>query len=216
MSVHILLADDHQITREGLAALLGQVDGVEVVAQAGNGREAVKLARQLCPDMVIMDVAMPDLNGVEATRAIIAQCTGTRVIGLSVHTERQFVVGMLKAGASAYLLKDCAFQELVQAIQAVQQGGTYLTPAISSTVLEAVQFPSLDSQTALADKLTSREREILQLIAEAKTSKEIASLLNLSIKTVHTHRKNIMDKLKAKNLSELTRVAIREGISPLG
>ena len=215
MSIRILIADDHQMTREGLASLLGQVAEVEVVAQAGNGMEALKLARQLGPDLVIMDVAMPDLNGMEATRAIVGHCPGTRVIGLSMHAERQFVVGMLKAGAAGYLLKDCAFSELAQAIQVVQRGGTYLTPAVSATVVEAMQNPTLESQNELTDKLTVREREILQLISEAKTSQEIASLLNLSVKTVHTHRRNILAKLKAKNLSELTRIAIREGISPL-
>ena len=153
---------------------------------------------------------MPDLNGMEAAHRITSEHPKVKVIGLSMHSERQFVVGMLKSGASGYLLKNCAFQELAEAIRKVHRGGSYITPAISDVMLEEVQKSLQPGSQLATHQLTSREREVLQLIAEAKTSKEIAALLFLSEKTVHSHRKNIMEKLNAKNSSELTRIAIKK------
>jgi two-component system response regulator NreC len=215
MRIRILLADDHQMTREGLRSLLEELPDMEVVAEAETGNQTLKLAGEFTPDVVVMDIVMPDLNGMEASLRITSEYPDVKVIGLSMHSERQFVVGMLKSGASGYLLKNCGFQELAEAIRKVHRGGTYITPAISDVVVEEVQKPLKADAGSLTSRLTSREREVLQLIAEAKTSKEIAALLFLSEKTVHSHRKKIMEKLNAKNSSELTRIAIREGISPL-
>lgn len=214
MSVSLLLVDDHQMMREGLRHLLESQDGVEVVAEAENGNEALKLARKLAPELVVMDVDMPELNGIEATRRLAQEMPRTKVIGLSMHSDRQFVLGMLKAGASAYLLKDCAFSELIEAIRVVSRGGTYLTQQIADILVEEFHHPR-HGEGRTTSHLTSREREILQLIAEAKTSKEIAAQLNLSVKTVFAHRRNIMEKLKAKNLADLTRIAIRDGLTSL-
>lgn len=214
MSISLLLVDDHQMMREGLRHLLDSQDGLEVLAEAENGHKALKLARKLGPEVVVMDVDMPELNGIEATRRLVLEIPRTKVIGLSMHPDRQFVLGMLKAGASAYLLKDCAFSELVEAIRVVSRGGTYLTPEIADILVEEFHRPS-HGEGRPTSQLTSREREILQLIAEAKTSKEIAAQLNLSVKTVFAHRRNIMEKLKAKNLADLTRIAIRDGLTSL-
>ena len=215
MSIRVLLADDHKMTREGLRSLLQDLTEVEVVAEAQTGLETILLAKRHHPDIVIMDVVMPELNGIEATRRVLEECPGVKVIGLSMHSERQFVLRMLRTGASAYLLKNCGFHELAEAIRIVHRGGTYLTPAISDVLREEIVTAEPDEQDREADRLTLREREVLQLIAEAKTSKEIAACLNLSEKTVHSHRKKIMEKLDAKNVAELTRIAIRTGISPL-
>lgn len=215
MSIRVLLADDHKMTREGLRSLLQDLTEVEVVAEAQTGLEAIRLAKRHLPDVVIMDVVMPELNGIEATRRVLDECPAVKVIGLSMHSERQFVLRMLRTGASAYLLKNCGFHELAEAIRIVHRGGTYLTPAISNVLLEEIKTVEPGDPGCGTPGLTPREREVLQLIAEAKTSKEIAVCLNLSEKTVHTHRKNIMEKLGAKNVAELTRIAIRTGISPL-
>jgi two-component system response regulator NreC len=215
MSISIILADDHQMTREGLRSLLEELSDMKVVAEAETGNQTLKLTRQFNPDVVVLDIVMPDLNGMETALRITSEFPDVKVIGLSMHSERQFVVGMLKSGASGYLLKNCAFQELAEAIRKVHQGGTYITPAISDVVVKEVQKPLQNGVGSLTSRLTSREREVLQLIAEAKTSKEIAAFLFLSEKTVHSHRKKIMEKLNAKNSSELTRIAIKEGISPL-
>jgi two-component system response regulator NreC len=215
MSIKVLLADDHKMTREGLRSLLQDLTDVEVVAEAQTGLETIRLAKLHLPDMIIMDVAMPELNGIEATRRVLNECPGVKVIGLSMHSERQLVLRMLRTGASAYLLKNCGFHELAEAIRIVHQGGTYLTPAISNVLLEEITSIEQGGNDSESNGLTPREREVLQLIAEAKTSKEIAAHLNISEKTVHSHRKKIMEKLKAKNIAELTRIAIRNGISSL-
>ncbi|MCB2186635.1 MAG: response regulator transcription factor [Deltaproteobacteria bacterium] len=216
MSITVLLADDHLIMRQGLRGLLEKIPQVEVVGEADNGAEAVKLAQRLQPNLSILDVTMPGLNGLEATRRIRHDCPQTRVIALSMRTERHFVMGMLKAGASAYLLKDCSFDELVTAIKKVHGGGTYLPPAVADIVVDDLHVPAGESASSLTEMLTSREREILQLIAEARKSKEIADELHISVKTVYTHRRNIMEKLGARNLADLTRIAIREGLTTPG
>ncbi|MBW1710554.1 MAG: response regulator transcription factor [Deltaproteobacteria bacterium] len=214
MDMKIVLADDHSLFREGLKSLIQEHPDLEIVGETGNGRDAVKLCRELWPDIVIMDVAMPELNGIEATRQIVNECPGIKIIAVSMHSSRRFVVDMLQAGASGYLLKDCAFQELSMAISAVQSSQVYLSPSIASVVVEKIAG-SADTEITVTSRLTPREREVLQLLAEGKSSLETANRLHLSVKTVQTHRRNIMEKLNLHNLANLTKYAIREGlISP--
>ena len=208
----ILIADDHRLLREGLRALLER-EGFQVVAEADNGRSAVKLAKQLQPDIVITDIAMPDLNGVEATRQICAEAPRSKVLALSMHAESRFVLGILEAGASGYLLKDSAFEELAGAIKAILKDQIYLSPAIAGVVLSQ-SLSRLGSKCRSQQiELSKREREVLQLIAEGKSTKEIAATLYVSVKTVETHRKQIMDKLDIHSIAELTKYAIREGVA---
>jgi len=214
MSLRIILADDHAIFRDGLRALLDDQPGMQVVAEAENGREAVRLARELKPDLVVMDVTMPGLNGVEATRQITSDSSSITVISLSMHADQRRVAEMLSAGASGYLLKNSAFDELIQAIRAVVEHGSYLSPPVIGPIVR--EFLKLSSGEKSPDSsLTPREREVLQLLAEGNSSKEAAYLLNLNVKTVDTHRQRIMKKLKLNNLVELTRYAIREGLTSL-
>lgn len=208
----ILIADDHRLLREGLRALLER-DGFRVIGEADNGRSAVRLAKQLQPDIVITDIAMPDLNGVEATRQICVEAPRSKVLALSMHTESRFVLGILEAGASGYLLKDAAFEELTLAIKAVLKGQVYLSPAISGVVLS--QSLARFNPNARSDRvqLSKREQEVLQLIAEGQSTKKIAATLHVSVKTVETHRKQIMDKLGIHSVAELTKYAVREGVT---
>jgi two-component system response regulator NreC len=215
MSVRIILAEDHRITREGLVNLLKERSDMEVVGEAENGREAVRLASELSPDLVIMDVTMPDLNGIDATRIITSGSNNTKVIALSMYSDKQFVQGMIQAGASGYLLKDCAFEELVSAIQAVIQGDTYLSPGIAGIVVRDYLNKLTTDRSSADTVLTSREREVLQLIAEGNSTKEIAARLSVSVKTVETHRRQIMEKLGIFSIAELTKYAIREGLTSL-
>jgi len=215
MTIRVLLADDHKIFRDGLRTLIEKEDGMEVVAEAENGRKTVKISEKLAPNVVIMDVTMPDMNGIEATRKIVASGSNTKVIALSMHSDRRFVIGMLEAGASGYLLKDCAFGELASAIRQVTSGNTYLSPRIADVVVKAYLNKAPNSTLTTRTVLTSREREILQLLAEGLSAKEIAAHLNLSIKTVETHRRNIMEKLNIHTIAELTKYAIREGLVAL-
>ncbi len=216
MSIRILLADDHRLFREGLRALLKETADMEVVAEAGDGRTAVQQTGELKPDVVAMDISMPDLNGIEATRQIASRVPGTKVIGLSVHSDKRFVEGMLKAGASGYLLKDCANEELIQAIRVVASGQTYLSPAIADTVVQGyVHGPEAKAKPS-TDQLTPREREVLQLVAEGLASKQIAAKLNISVKTVDSHRHQIMERLNLHSVAELTKFAIRQGLTSLG
>ena len=215
MQLRVLIADDHKIVRDGLRSLLGNYEDIVVIGEAENGWSTVQLSKQLSPDVIIMDVAMPDLNGVEATRQIITEQPDIKVIGLSMHSDKRFIAEMFKAGASAYLLKDCAFEELVTAIRTVVQNKSYLSPNISNIIIENfVRYPGEAGESAFSI-LTNREREVLQLIAEGKSTKEIASYLNVSIKTIETHRMNIMDKLGVHSIAELTKYAIREGLTTL-
>jgi two-component system response regulator NreC len=213
MSVRILLADDHRILREGLIALLEKQPSLKVVGEAENGRSAVRLARELAPDVVIMDISMPDLNGIEATRQIVAEVPGAKVIALSMHCDRHFVRGMLKAGAAGYLLKHSASQELIKAIQLVLANRVYLSPDITGIVVEDYKKPEKD--TSIFAVLTPREREVLQLFAEGKSPKQIAAALHLGLKTVEAYRRQMMDKLDLKSFAELIKYAIREGLASL-
>lgn len=212
MSIKILIADDHKVVREGLRTLIEKQPGMEVIAEAENGRKALKLIKKLSPDIAIMDIAMPDLNGIEATRQIVAEAPSTKVIALSMHSDRQFVTRMMSAGASGYLLKDCAFEEVARAIRSVMARQIYLSPEIVSIVVKAFLRRSEPSDSMLS-VMSPREREVLQLIAEGKTTKQIALRLHISAKTVDTHRRNIMDKLDIHSIAELTKYAIREGLT---
>lgn len=215
MSVKILLADDHKITRQGLRSLLEKEPDMEVVAEAEEGRTAVRLVRELLPDVVVMDVSMPDLNGMEATRRIIAEHPNVKVIALSIHSDNLFVSEMLKSGASGYLLKDCAFEELARAIHVVVDGKTYLSPAVSGVVVNDYLHRLARTESPSSEVLTDREREVLQLIAEGKSTKQVALKLHISVKTVETHRRQIMSKLDIHTIAELTKYAIRKGLTSL-
>lgn len=215
MTIKVLIVDDHKIFRDGLRKLIEKEEGMEVVADAENGRVALKLTEKLAPDVIIMDVTMPDMNGIEATRRIIMGRAETKVIALSMQSDRRYVLGMLEAGASGYLLKDCAFGELANAIRQVMAGKNYLSPNITDVVVQGYLNKIQDTVPAVGAALTSREREILQLLAEGLTAKEIASHLYLSIKTIETHRRNIMDKLKLRSIAQLTKYAVREGLVAL-
>jgi two-component system response regulator NreC len=214
MSIKILLADDHQLMREGLGSLLNRQPGLEVVAEAENGRTAVQLTQKFLPDVVVMDVSMPDLNGIDATRQILSQNPRTKVIALSMHSDKQFVVEMLRAGASGYMLKDSAFEELASVIRTVLKDHTYIAPKISFALTDYVN-QSGAGEPLVRPRLTDREREVLQLMAEGNGTKEIAAALHLSAKTIETHRLHLMEKLDMYTVAELTKYAIREGLTTL-
>ena len=215
MTIRVLLAEDHSIVRAGLRSLLEKEPDIEVVAEAKDGRTTVRLSRELSPDVVIMDISMEDLNGVEATRQIRADSPQVAVLGLSMHSDEQFVVGMLSAGALGYLIKDCAVEELTQAIRTVVSQKTYLSPAISGILVKAYVSRLSTGDSSPSSILTTKEREVLQLLAEGKTSKQIASGLNLSVRTIENHRQQVMKKLDMHTIAELTKYAIRKGITSL-
>ena len=216
MTVRILIADDHKILREGLNSLLEKQPEFAVVAEAQDGLSAISEAKKHKPDIAILDIGMPDLNGIEVTRRIRSEMAETRVIALSMHADRRFVMGILEAGANGYLLKDSAFAELITAVTAVAKGKMYLSPSIAETVVKN-SLEKLDRKDEGSSVLLSgREREVLQMIAEGKSTKEIALKLFVSTKTVETHRKQIMDKLNIRTVAGLTKYAIREGLTSLG
>ena len=215
MSIRVLIADDHKITRQGLRSLLEKESDIEVIAEAQNGRNAVELAKKLYPDVIIMDVSMPDLNGVEASKQIIQDSDNVKIIALSMHSDSLFVSEMLKSGASGYLLKDCAFEELEQAIRTVIDGKAYLSPSISGVVVEDYLHRLSKTELGKVEVLTDREREVLQLLAEGKSTKQIALKLHISAKTVETHRRQIMNKLDIHTVAGLTKYAIRKGLTAL-
>lgn len=211
--VRILLADDHTVVRKGLRLLLENEPGFQVVADAATGREAVNLAEQHEPDVVVMDIAMPILNGIEAARQICAKVPHAAIVFLSMHSDESYVLRALKAGARAYLLKDSAEHDLIQAIQAVSDGKAYFSPAISKMLVEDYMRQMQERKVEDSyELLTTREREILQLLAEGKNNKEVATLLNLSLYTVETHRSNIFQKLNLHSGAELILYAIRKGV----
>jgi DNA-binding NarL/FixJ family response regulator len=215
MAIKVLIADDHQIVRQGLRTLLEKEPDLQVVAEADDGRATVQLVREMLPDVVIMDVAMPDLNGIEATRQIVAEFPKIKVIALSMYADRRFVVNMLKAGASGYLLKECAFEELVRAIRLVLSHKTYLSPGVTDIVVKDFVQGAPGTEPSVFSVLSPREREVLQLMAEGKSTSQIASSLYVSVKTVETHRQQVMQKLNIHSIAELTKYAIREGLTSL-
>ncbi len=215
MSIRVVLADDHKIVRDGLRSLVEKQPDMEVIGEADNGRMALELVKQLRPTVVVMDIAMPDLNGIEATRQIVAEVPGIKVVALSMHSDRQFVVRMLEAGASGYLLKNGAFKELARAIHTVVAGQTYLCPEITGVVLEELVHNLPQNGSSAHTVLTPRQREVLQLLAEGNNTKQIALRLHVSVSTVETHRRQIMDKLELFSLAELVKYAIRQGIASL-
>lgn len=209
--VRVLLADDHTLVRAGIRALLNELPGVQVVAEAGDGREAVDLAKAHQPNLVLMDISMRGLNGIEATAQLKRELPDVRVIILSMHASEEHVGQALRAGASGYILKDAATQELALAVAAVMRGEAYLSPLISKQVVDSyVQRRGVD--TGPLDMLTSRQRQILQLIAEGKSTKQIAHWLNLSVKTVETHRAQLMERLEIRDVPGLVRYAVRVGL----
>lgn len=215
MAIKVFVVDDHQIVKDGICALLKEEPAVEVVGNAADGRTAVRLAEELAPDVVLMDVSLPGLNGIEATRRIVNAKPRIRVLALSMHANANFICEMLKAGASGYLLKDCDPEELSRAILTVATNHTYLSPQISNLVVtDYLEHISADNESA-SSVLTPREREVLQLLAEGKCVKEIAGTLNVSIKTVETHRRQIMQKLEIHSVAELTKYAVRMGLTSL-
>jgi len=211
--IRILLADDHTVVRDGLRALLEHECDMTVVAEAADGRESVRLAETERPDVVVMDLAMPNMNGMEATRRILASNSRIGVVILSMHQDESYVLGSLKAGARGYLLKDSMRSEVLQAIRAVYQGRSFLTRKVARIMQEdyigRLQERGLEDRY---DLLSDREREILQMIAEGRSNKEVANLLNVSVTTVETHRAHILQKLDIHNIPELILYAVRKGI----
>ena len=215
MGIGILLVDDHAIIRQGLRSLLEKQPDLEVVAEAADGRKAIELVRELLPDIVIMDVTMPSLNGIEATRQICSTFPEVKVIALSIHSNRRFIGDMLQAGAAGYILKDSLFEELIRAIKAVTAGDRYLSPRITGVVVDDyIKHLSTSADSPLAT-LTSREREVLQLVAEGRSTKQVALELHVSTKTIEANRRQIMEKLDLHSVAELTKYAIREGLTSL-
>jgi DNA-binding NarL/FixJ family response regulator len=209
--VKILLVDDHKMMRDGLRAILEKED-LEVVGEAASGREALAQARRLRPQVMVMDISMPDLNGIDATGKLLAELPSVKVIALSMNSDRRYVLAMFKAGAVGYLLKNAASEELIAAVRAVADDLTYVSPAIASLIVDDALG---GKQGTPVRTLSPREREVLQLLAEGKSSKDIAARLDVAVPTVETHRRQIMDKLGLRTIAELTKYAIREGLTSL-
>ncbi len=219
----LLLCDDHRMMRDGLRAIL-EKEGLEVVGEAANGRDVVTLARELKPDVVVMDISMPELNGIDATRLLLADCPAIKVIGLSMNSDRRYVVAMFAAGAVGYLLKSSASEELIQAVRAVASNLKYVSPSVVGSFVDDCVGRAAEAADAAsiaaggrpsARPLSQREREVLQLLAEGRSSKDIAARLDIASTTVETHRRQIMDKLGLRTVAELTKYAVREGLTPL-
>ncbi len=208
MQLRILLAEDHVILRQGLRALIEQNPEMRVIGEAGDGRSAVSLAGELAPDVVLMDLNMPGLNGFDATQQIRKMRPGTKVVGVSAHNDPRYVMDMFNAGASGYVHKEQAFEQLSTAIQSVVEGKTYVSPSIARSM---AQYATNGGRS----NLTSREREVLQLMSEGRATKEIAAVLDVSAKTIETHRRELMEKLELYSLAELTKYALREGLTGL-
>ncbi len=215
MDIKVLIVDDHKIMREGLRQLLKNKSQIKVIGEAKNGRDAVGMVKSMSPNVVVMDVAMPELNGMEATRIIKNDSPNTRVIALSSHNGKEFVTGMFGAGASGYLLKDCAFDELVGAIEAVNSKHTYLSKEITDILVKEFASNMQMGTSTKTDNLTLREKEVLQLLSEGSNTKSIAERLFVSSKTIESHRQKIMQKLDLHSVPELTKYAIRMGLTTL-
>jgi DNA-binding NarL/FixJ family response regulator len=213
VKMRILIADDHGVMREGMKVLIENQPDMEVVGEAEDGLMVTQLAKELSPDIIIMDISMPNLNGVEATRLILTENPDIRVIALSVHLDKHFVTQMLKAGASGYVLKSCLFDEVLRALRTVNRNEHYLSPKITDVVLDDyIHYMAIYNKSA-EDHLTARERQIVQMLAEGKSTKLIASRLHISPKTSDANRRRIMNKLGISSLAELTKYAIRKGIT---
>jgi DNA-binding NarL/FixJ family response regulator len=216
MTVRILLADDHTLFRQGLRTMLEKNHDLKVIGEARGGREAVQLAIKLSPHVVVMDISMPDMNGIEAARRIVSRNPAVKILALSMHSNRRFVLEILKTGARGYLLKDCAFEELMTAIRTIMGGKVYLSAEIADTMIrDYVRSSSQKKDGSVFSILTAREQETLQLLSEGRTTKQIAYQLGLSVKTVETHRQKIMKKLGIHSIAEMTKYAIREGLTSL-
>ncbi len=213
--MRVLIADDHKIMRDGLRAILEKQPSTQVVGEASDGHEAIALTRKLKPDVVVMDITMPGLNGIDATRHILAEVPHVRVVGLSMNSDRRYVLATLAAGASAYLLKNAASEELTRALAAVVAGQKYVSPLVADAVIDSAIREAAPAASPDAKALSMREREVLQLLAEGMTSKEIAAKLGIAVSTIETHRRQIMDKLSLRSIAELTKYAIREGLTSL-
>lgn len=210
MTMRVLLADDHRMLRDALRFVLSAEPDIEVVGEAGSGAEATELCRQLKPDIVVLDIGLPDLNGIEVAARLAGTAGGPRIVALSAHSDKRFVTEMLRAGAAAYVTKSAAGTELVKAIRAVQAGGHYLCPEVAGALVSEVRAGVDDAKRAV--RLGRREREVLRLIADGARSADIAAQLHISVATVEVHRRNILRKLDLRNVAELTRYAVREGI----
>lgn len=215
MSIRIIIADDHGIVREGLHSLIGKQPEIEIVGEADDGRKALELVKKLEPDIVVMDVSMPNLNGIDATRQIVQAYPKVKVIALSMHSSSLFVADMIKAGASGYILKDCLFEELVEAIRVVHEGGAYLSSAVVSLVVGDYMNRLSGAGGLPLESLTDREREVLQLIGEGKNTKQIALELHVSTKAIEANRRKIMEKLHSRSVADLVRCAILGGLTSL-
>jgi len=211
--MNILVADDHGVMREGLKVLIDNQPGMKVVGEAEDGRGVMELAKQLLPDIIVMDIAMPNLNGVEATRLILEENPNIRIIALSVHSDKHFVTEMLKAGASGYVLKSCLFDEVLRAIETVWGGDYYLSPKITDVVVDDYKYYMATLNKSSEIRLTPRERQVIQLLTEGKSIKQIALSLHVSPKTVDSNRRDVMNKLGIFSVAELTKFAIREGLT---
>lgn len=218
MNIRVLLVDDHKIVREGIRLVLEQEPDIVVTAEAENGRIALQKTHELQPDVVVMDLTMPEMNGITATSHIVRDVKGVRVLALSMNSDKHFIVESLNAGANGFILKDCASEELVSAIRTVAAGGVYLSPQLTGVIVDDFVRAKGEPQKEFplsTSHLTARELEVLQLFAEGKSTKEIGFILNLSIKTVDAHRQNIMRKLSLGNMADLVKYAIREGLTNL-
>ncbi len=213
--ITVMLVDDHKLMREGLRALIESHEDLQVVGEAENGRTAVDLAARLTPDVIIMDISMPGLNGIEATRRIVEVNTEVRVIALSMHLERRTALAMLSAGAAGYLLKDCASEEVVNAIHAVRREGIYLSPKVADLILQDYLVAIAQGEASPLARLSTKEREVLQLIGEGRRNREIADIMEVSIRTVEFHRKQLMEKLNIRSTADMVKLAIREGLVTL-
>ena len=213
MTIKIVVVDDHKIVRDGLCSLIEGLSEYTIIGRAKNGRQAIEVARRQKPDIIIMDVSMPEMNGIDATSSIMEEMPFCKIIILSMHSDKRFIIGALEAGASGFLLKECAFQELNQALDAVRKGQTYLSPQIAGTVVHDYRNRLLSENNE--KDLTTKEREVLQLIAEGRSTKEIAARLFVSVKAIEGRRRRLMEKLQITTVAGLVKYAIREGLTEL-
>lgn len=215
MTIKIILADEHKIVRQGLRTLLDGEADMEVVAETDNGKMTLELAKELKPEVIILDISMSDLNGIEAARQILKESAQVKIIAVSMHSDNMFVRKMLKSGALGYLLKDCALEELVTAVRTVMRGKTYISPGVTDTLIRDVANDWAADTVSVYAVLTGREREVLQLLAEGNSTLQISTALGISTKTVEAHRKHLMTKLGLRSVPELTKYAIRHGLTSL-